>query len=141
MHVELSFWEAVALVAMLVGAAWALLKLNAVQFQKGLDSRFSQIKEGMENMEKASNSRYAAQDKKLEHIDGLMTKISDVEKDSLRRHAEYIDKFATKPELKDASEKTSHALEQIFGLLRQIRDDLHGKVSREECDSCQRHRP
>lgn len=125
MHIDLTFVDFMTLIGMLMGGAWVLLKLSAIQFKRGIDDKFTGIKDSLQ-----------AQDKKLDHIDGLATKIHDVENEALRRHAEYLEKFCTKQELKDASEKTDNALQQIFNLLREIREDLHGKVSREECESC-----
>lgn len=127
MHIELTFMDIATLIGMMFGGAWVLLKLNAMQFKKSIEDKFSGIKESL-----------LAQDKKLDHIDGLATKIHNVENEALRRHAEYLEKFCTKTELKEASEKTDRALGEIFKLLREIKEDLHGKVSREECDSCRR---
>lgn len=129
MHIDITFMELVALAAMLLGAAWALLKMNARQFSKGLDERFEAVLMVMK-------TRADEQDKKLEHIDSMASKMQVLEVDSLKRHAEYLKEFCTKTELGIVSTKQDRTLEGIFALLREISDKLSNKVSREECRTC-----
>jgi len=118
MHVELTFIDAVGLVVMLIGGAWALLKSNASQFNKGLDLRFS------------------SQDEKLKHIDILMLDIKRVELETARRDSEYIGKFCTKDELRAINDRSERVSSQIFELLRHIDDKLDTKVNRDELNGC-----
>lgn len=118
MHIELTFIDALGLVSALIGGAWALLKMNAIQFNRGLDARF------------------ATQDDKLKHIDGLMTDIKRVELDSARRDGEYAGKFCTKEEMRVEGDRAERVSRQIFELLHRIEDKLDNKVSKSECGGC-----
>lgn len=129
MHVDMTFMEALGLVAMLIGSAWGLLKLTAIQFNKGLDARFAAA-------ETLATERSRQQDAKLSHIDSMMSKVQALENEVLKRHADYLEKFCTKTELTRESDDSKHALDQIFTLLREINEKLSNKVSREECAGC-----
>jgi hypothetical protein len=117
-QIELTFMEAISLVVLLIGAAWALLKMNAVQFNKGLDARFH------------------TQDEKLKHIDLLMMDMKRIELDTARREVEYIGKFCTKDELRELGGRSERVSNEIFSLLRRIEDKLDNKVSKDECSTC-----
>lgn len=118
MNFELTFIDAVGLVVLLIGGAWALLKSNASQFNKGLDMRF------------------AAQDEKLKHIDILMLDIKRVELETARRDSDYMGKFCTKDELRAINDRSERVSNQIFELLRRIDDKLDAKVNRDELSGC-----
>lgn len=129
MHIELTFMEGVGLVVIFVGAVWTLLKITAGQFNKGLDARFA-------SAEALATERAVQQDRKLAHLDSMVGKIQTIENDNLKRHADYVEKFCTKVEMQREADVNKRALEQIFMLLREISDKLSNKVSREECDGC-----
>lgn len=132
MHVDMTFAEAIGLVAILIGSVWALLKIAAGQFNKGLDARFA-------SAEALATERGRQQDAKLAHLDVMVGKIQVIENDNLKRHADYVEKFCTKAEMQREAEDNRRALSQIFQLLREISDKLGNKVSREECEGCKRH--
>lgn len=129
MHVDLTFMEIITAVAILIGAAWSMLKLTVSQFNKGLNVRFAA-------MDSAMKLRADAQDVKLAHIDLIAMRLQQLETDGLRQHAAYLEKFSTKDELKDSSARHDRTLEGIFNLLRSIDDKLSNKVDRTECSGC-----
>lgn len=129
MHVEITFMEAISLIAMLMGGVWALLKYNAVQFSRGLDQRFTAMGAAME-------LRAKVQDEKLNHIDPLLASLARIELDTERRHSAYLEKFSTKDELNKHSERFEKTVNEMFTLLRAIDEKLGRKVDREDCKSC-----
>jgi Zn-dependent M32 family carboxypeptidase len=68
MTIDISFLDIVKIVAMLIGAAWLLLEINARQFSKRIDEKFAEVEKARTEAGAHWDTRYGKTEKAVAEL-------------------------------------------------------------------------
>jgi hypothetical protein len=134
MHIDLTFMEAIGLVVVLLGGAFALLKIAAYQFSANITAKFASIEGDM--LKQAADLTKSIEDKfstvSLTTLERIKLERMEIELQTEKRHSFYLEKFSTKDEASIINSKHDKVIDEIFRLLREINEKFANTVSKEE---------
>jgi hypothetical protein len=68
MTIDISFFDIVKIVALLIGAAWILLEVNARQFSKRIDEKFAEVEKARAEAGSHWDARYGKTEKAVAEL-------------------------------------------------------------------------